>query len=205
MWHLRAASPWSRGGLKPARAQRAVASNLAAFPHRWGSFSCIRPERSRSLDAEPRGKDDGLGFGRRSRCPAASGSATASRACATTTPWASGTPGRFPRCDERCRSSTAWRCRFLARCSTAAPGALVDLRTGHRGHAGPQLEPLQLRRYRCRSLLLDRHVDGRRLEARRHVVLLHKVRRRRGGAQSGPGADNVEAFFLFLTKSILIK
>ena len=68
-----------------------------------------------------------------------------------------------------------------------APGALVDLRTGHRGRAGPRLEPPQ--RYRRVPLLLGRRGDGRRLEARRPVVLLHKVRRRRGGAQGGPGAD----------------
>ena len=61
------------------------------------------------------------------------------------------------------------------------------LRAGHRGHAGPQLEPQQ--RLRRVPLLLSRRGDVRRLQAQRHVVLLHKVRRRRGGAQGGPGAD----------------
>ena len=60
-------------------------------------------------------------------------------------------------------------------------------RAGHRGRARPRLEPPQ--RLRRVPLLLGRHGDGRRLQARRHVVLLRKVRRRRGGAQSGPGAD----------------
>ena len=61
------------------------------------------------------------------------------------------------------------------------------LHTGHQGRARPRLEPQQ--RLRRMSLLLGRRGDGRRLQARRHVVLLRKVRRRRGGAQSGPGAD----------------
>ena len=120
------------------------------------------------------------------RCPAASSSTTRSRACATTTPWGSGTPGRFPRCDEPCESSTAWRCRFLiARRQHPAHASMS--RAGHRGHAGPRLEPPQ--RLGRVPLLLGRRGDVRRLEARRPVVLLHQVRRRRGGAQGGPGAD----------------
>ena len=67
------------------------------------------------------------------------------------------------------------------------PAHASMLRAGHRGHAGPQLEPQQ--RLRRVPLLLSRRSYVRRFEARRHVVLLHKVRRRRGGAQSGPGAD----------------
>ena len=127
---------------------------------------------------------DGRAPGHASRCPADLNSTIASRACATTTPWASGTPGRFPRCDEPCESSTAWRCRFLI--ARRRPAHASMLRAGHRGHAGPQLEPQQ--RLRRVPLLLSRRGDVRRLEARRHVVLLHKVRRRRGGAQGGPGA-----------------
>ena len=67
------------------------------------------------------------------------------------------------------------------------PAHASMLRAGHRGHAGPQLEPQQ--RLRRLPLLLSRRSYVRRFEARRHVVLLHKVRRRRGGAQGGPGAD----------------
>ena len=71
--------------------------------------------------------------------------------------------------------------------STARPAHASISRAGNRGHAGPQLEPQQ--RLRRVPLLLSRRSYVRRLEAQRHVVLLHKVRRRRGGAQGGPGAD----------------
>ena len=135
---------------------------------------------------------DGRAPGHASRCPADLNSTIASRACATTTPWASGTPGRFPRCDEPCESSTAWRCRFLI--ARRRPAHASMLRAGHRGHAGPQLEPQQ--RLRRVPLLLSRHSYVRRFEAQRHVVLLHKVRRRRGGAQGGPGADLPEQIML---------
>ena len=74
------------------------------------------------------------------------------------------------------------------------PAHASMLRAGHRGHAGPQLEPP--RRLRRVPLLLSRHSYVRRFEARRHVVLLHKVRRRRGGAQGGPGADLPEQIML---------
>ena len=74
------------------------------------------------------------------------------------------------------------------------PAHASMLRAGHRGHAGPQLEPQQ--RLRRVPLLLSRRGDVRRLEAQRHVVLLHKVRRRRGGAQGGPGADLPEQIML---------
>ena len=49
---------------------------------------------------------DGRAPSHASRCPADLNSTTASRACATTTPWGSGTPGRFPRCDEPCTRRT---------------------------------------------------------------------------------------------------
>ena len=70
---------------------------------------------------------DGRAPSHASRCPADLNSTTASRACATTTPWGSGTPGRFPRCDERCESSTACRCRCTRRtrrcCTQVTKGA----------------------------------------------------------------------------------
>ena len=46
-------------------------------------------------------------------------------------------------------------------------------RAGHRGRARPRLEPP--RRLRRLPLLLGRHGDGRRVQARRHVVLLYSV------------------------------
>ena len=111
-------------------------------------------------------------------------------------------PGRF-RLDDRVacvRNNNAMGQRHAGKISKVrrtvriAPGVLVDLRTGHRRHAGPQLEPQQ--RLRRVPLLLSRRGDVRRLEAQRHVVLLHKVRRRRGGAQGGPGADLPEQIML---------
>ena len=61
------------------------------------------------------------------------------------------------------------------------------LHTGHQGRARPRLEPQQ--RLGRVHVVLGRHSDVRRVQARRPVVLLHKVRRRLGGAQGGPGAD----------------
>ena len=98
-----------------------IASNPAAFPHRW-------PKQSGQLLVV---------FGLVARCPAASGSTTGSLACATTTPWGSGTPGRFPRCDEPCESSTAWRCRFLIarRAHPAHSSICAQVTEGTRDHS----------------------------------------------------------------------
>ena len=92
VWHLRAASPGIRG----------VFSLLwTGARHRQ---PCPRPH-----DVIPSlvGRSILVVFGLL-RCPADLNSTTASRACAKTTQWGSGTPGRFPRCDEPCESRPAY-------------------------------------------------------------------------------------------------
>ena len=107
---------------------------LAAFSHYVGPAQAHRQpcQRPRGVIPSMGQKElsscmDGRAPSHASRCPADLNSTTASRACATTTPWGSGTPGRFPRCDERCESSTACRCRCTRRtrrcCTQVTKGA----------------------------------------------------------------------------------
>ena len=179
----------------------------------WAASSCcVRPERSRSLDDEPCGKDDaGVAASsciRTDELPATRRDArqisTRRRRRVRAQQQRHGPAARR----EDFQGDTVHKSDFVALLVTATPSTrrfpdrhagsslaarrqhpahASMLRAGHRGHAGPQLEPQQ--RLRRVPLLLSRRGDVRRLEAQRHVVLLHKVRRRRGGAQGGPGAD----------------
>ena len=171
VWHLRAASPEIRGFFSLRWDTGSLASNPAAFPRRWG--------RSKSCGQLL------VVFGRTSSRPRVA------------------MPGRFKLGDKvtcvrndnalgKRHAGTISKVRRTVRIIDGVsvpvhPAHSSMLHTGHQGRARPRLEPQQ--RLGRVHVVLGRHSDVRRVQARRPVVLLHKVRRRLGGAQGGPGAD----------------